>query len=489
MDITDIRKQNPWWEDPGRIREDIKLREFENAQVKWMPRLLKDIDLEKNAVYGLRGPRQVGKTTLVKILVRNLLAEKNASNIMYFACDDVKDNQELIGLLEEYNDWIKKQNNDRIFIFLDEITTVKEWQRAIKFFIDFNTNVTMIITGSNVLDIKRSTERLSGRTGEKEGVSSNKILLPMKFAEYVEMRAPQLYEQVKKCGIHEPKARNEEFNQILSGKLPKSAWDLSRLLMQLNLLFDEYLLTGGIMLAVNEYANAKKISPQLYDLYLKQVIVDIIRAGREEKTAKLILASILNKMGTAVSWNGIRAENDIASAPTVEQYAYILRDTFVISIFYLLELDGRQKPSSNKKIYIENPFIFHALRNWMDGSARDPFIATNKYLENPQAKSILVESVVANHLCRQAYFWRPSDLFDPSDIVFYTKTKKDNEIDFVMKTPQGIRGMEVKYQNQLNAGDFIGIKKLKQGALISKNTLEQKEGIAVIPASLFLLYI
>ncbi|HLD06464.1 MAG TPA: ATP-binding protein, partial [Candidatus Nanoarchaeia archaeon] len=489
MNISDMRKQNPWWEDPGRIHEDLKLREFENASVKWMPRLLKYINLEKNAVYSLRGPRQVGKTTVVKILIRNLLAEKNASNIMYFACDSVKDNQELIGLLEEYNGWVKKQNSGRIFIFLDEITAVKDWQKAIKFFIDSNSSVTMLITGSNVLDIKKSTERLPGRTGEKEGVSSNKILLPMKFAEYVEMRNPQLYEQVKKWGIHEPQARNEEFKQIISGNLPKSSWDLSRLLLQLDSLFDEYLITGGIMLAVNEYANTKKISPQLYDLYLKQVIGDITRSGREEKTAKLILASILKRMGTAASWNGIRTENDIASSSTVEQYAYILRDTFVISIFYLIELDGKQKPSSNKKIYVENPFIFHALRNWLYEGTRDPFITTNEYLENPQTKSVLVESVVANHLCRIAYSFRPSDIFDPSDNVFYTKTKKGIEIDFILRTPNGPRGVEVKYQNQINIGDLIGIKKLKQGVLVSKSKFEQKDGIAVIPVSLFLLYI
>lgn len=489
MDLTDIRKQNPWWEEPKRIDEDLKLRELENASVKWTPRLLKHIDLEKNAIYSLRGPRQVGKTTVVKVLIKQLLETKHSSNILYFACDNVKDNQELSKLLEEYYDWIKNQNKERVFIFLDEISSVKDWQKAIKFLVDSKPDVTMLLTGSNVLDIKKSTERLPGRTGEKEGISSNKVLLPMKFAEYVEMRNPPLYDQVKKVDLQQSKKRNVEYKQILSGKLPQSAWDLSRLLPELDVLFEEYLITGGIMLVVNEYITTKRISSQLYDLYLKQVIGDITRVGREEKTAKQILASILKRMSTPSSWNGIRTENDIASSPTVEQYAYILRDTFVISIFYLMDLDGSQKTASNKKIYIQNPFIFHALHNWLFENTRDPFLTTKEFLEISENKSKLVESIIANHLCRVAYGLRPSDIFDPSDNVYYAKTKKGIEIDFLLKTDNGFHGIEVKYQNTINGEDFIGLRKMRKGCMITKNKIEQKESYALIPVSLFLLYI
>src|SRR3989338_10368142 len=153
MELLDIRKQNPWWETKERINEDPKIRDYHSAKVKWMPRLKKYIFLDKNVVYSIRGPRQVGKTTLLKIMIRELLQKNQAINILYFACDLLKDNFALRDLLDTYLNWVRSQNQDRIYIFLDEISSVKDWQKAIKQFVDLhgNKNVTIILTGSHTL--------------------------------------------------------------------------------------------------------------------------------------------------------------------------------------------------------------------------------------------------------------------------------------------------------------------------------------------------
>ncbi len=491
MEFQTLQKQNPWWEGPNRISEDLKLIELENFPLKWNPRLLKHIDFEKNAVYSIRGPRQIGKTTTLKLVIRELLKTKPAKNIFYYACDNLKDNFQLSELLETFYDIVRAQNKERVYIFLDEISYVKDWQKAIKYFIDLNgsQNITITLTGSNVLDLKKSTERLPGRVGEKEGISSNKILLPMKFAEFVELKSPELHSRIKQLKLDESKIRNEEFQGILNGTVPKSALELSYLQRQLDGLLEEYLVTGGIILAVNELQKTGKISPQLYDLYLKQIFADVVRAGREEKTAKLILSSILKKMGTPSSWNGISKENDIPSQQTVEQYIYVLRDIFVLNLCYKIELSGEENYAGNRKIYLLNTFIYNALSHALFEPAKDPYLLSRENLLNSEIKSILIESLVLNHLNRAFYNIRSSDIYDPTDFIYYAKTKKGNEIDFVVKAPQGLRGIEVKYQNQINAEDFRGLRKLKQGVLVSKNKLEQKDNIAVIPVSLFLLYI
>lgn len=161
MDILEIRKQNPWWEYKGRIEEDPKIRDYEHSVIKWTPRLKKYIFLDQDVVYSIRGPRQVGKTTLIKLIIRELLQKKNEINILYFACDLLKDNLALMDLLETYRTWVSAQNQDRLHIFLDEISSVKDWQKAIKQFVDIysNKNMTLILTGSHTLDIKNSTER------------------------------------------------------------------------------------------------------------------------------------------------------------------------------------------------------------------------------------------------------------------------------------------------------------------------------------------
>ncbi len=159
MDLLEIRRQNPWWENKSRINEDPKIKDYDIAKTKWIPRLKKYIFFDKNVIYSIRGPRQVGKTTLIKIIIRELLEKNNPTNIMYFSCDLIKDTVALHDLLHTYHAWIKTVNQERIFIFLDEISSVKDWQKSIKLFIDTvgNNNITMVLTVSHTIDIKNST--------------------------------------------------------------------------------------------------------------------------------------------------------------------------------------------------------------------------------------------------------------------------------------------------------------------------------------------
>ncbi len=491
MEVLELRKQNPWWENSARIEEDPKIRDYEKALVKWTPRLKKYIFLNKNVVYSIRGPRQVGKTTLLKIIIRELLQKNDGINIMYFACDLLKDNLALKDLLETYLDWVRTQNQDRIYIFLDEISAVKDWQKAIKQFVDLhgNKNVTIILTGSHTLDIKNSTERLPGRVGEKEHVPTHKILLPMKFAEYVQMRNPELYKQVQKLKLDTNEERTKQFLELINGNIPPSAHNLIRLVPELDTLLDEYLLTGGIMVAVNEYVQNMRISSQIYELYIRQIMGDMSRINREEKTVRRILVSILKRITSAYSWNSIRKEADIPTQPTVDQYTGILHNMFILNIVYKIELDGTIKHASDKKVYILNPFIFHALNSWLINPAKDPFECSKEYLLSPEEKSKLIEAVVGDHLNRAAHNFRPTDTFDPSDFVFYSKTNKGYEVDFVFKTDEIFAGIEVKYQNSISSDDFRGLIKIGKGCLVSKKEFNQKNKIAIVPVSLFLLYI
>ncbi len=491
MDLIEIRKQNLWWDTPGRINEDPKIKDFDSAKIKWAPRLKKYIFLDKNAVYSIRGPRQVGKTTLVKIMIRGLLEKNNPLNVMYFACDLLRDNIALNDLLTTYYEWVRNQNRERVHIFLDEISSVKDWQKSVKFFVDNygNQNLTIVLTGSHTLDIKTSVERLPGRVGEKEHVQTHKILLPMKFAEYVQMKNPELYKQVQAFELDIAQKRTEQFLELISGTLPKSAHNLVRLLPEIDSIFEEYLITGGIMIAVNEYTEHKRINAQIYDIYIRQLIGDIARTNREEKTAKMILASILKKICSPVSWNSIRKENCIPSPPTVEQYANILQNMFVLNIFYKIEMDGTIKRASDKKIHILNPFIFHDLQGWLINPAQDPFQSSMEFLSSAENKSKLIESVVGDHLNRAAHNIRPTDTFDASDYVFYLKTNKGYEVDYVFKSQDIFAGVDVTYQNELNSEDFRGLNKLGSGCMVSKKQLIQKGDIAIIPLSLFLLYI
>ena len=69
------------------------------------------------------------------------------------------------------------------------------------------------------------------------------------------------------------------------------------------------------------------------------------------------------------------------------------------------------------------------------------------------------------------------------------KVVPEDEVEIKPQISGIIESILVKEGQLIKAGDLIGIKKLKSGIIISKNALEQKDRIALIPASLFLVYI
>jgi len=67
--MIDLERFNPWWIRSEGIEADPRWRAFKNSRLHWEPRLLRELDLNEEGVYTLRGPRQVGKTTLIKIWI------------------------------------------------------------------------------------------------------------------------------------------------------------------------------------------------------------------------------------------------------------------------------------------------------------------------------------------------------------------------------------------------------------------------------------
>ena len=83
-----LATQNQWWIDPNKIQEDDQIQRAEKSSVRWNPRILYTFNLEQDAVYTLRGPRQVGKTTAIKLTIKKILETGiNPRRIFYWTCD------------------------------------------------------------------------------------------------------------------------------------------------------------------------------------------------------------------------------------------------------------------------------------------------------------------------------------------------------------------------------------------------------------------
>src|SRR6187401_1360292 len=80
--LDQFARQNRWWLDPAGMSRDRHLRQLRQAQIRWEPPL--PFQFDRDAVYTLRGPRQVGKSTILKRQIAALLAEGWPANAILY---------------------------------------------------------------------------------------------------------------------------------------------------------------------------------------------------------------------------------------------------------------------------------------------------------------------------------------------------------------------------------------------------------------------
>ena len=494
MEMEQLVDNNPWWRDQKAIGDDQKIRDFDGSKIPWTPRLKKVFDLDSDKIYIMRGPRQVGKTTLMKLIIRDMLEKDPSSsrNIFYFTCDVLSGNQELVDMIQQYLDFSSGSPNQRRFLFIDEICQVKEWEKGIKYLVDTGalTNTTALLTGSHSMDLKYSTERLPGRRGEGKD-TLNKIMMPMKFKEYVETVNPSLKKKLRGFYFLKREKRLEKMFNLFQGEIDKTMIDDYHLhKKELNRLFDSYLLTGGIMRAINQYYTDQHIENSTYEIYVRSLIGDLRSWDHRESISKQVLRSVATRMTTTASLNSIAEENEIKHHNTISSYLQALEDAMVINVFQKLDMNKkRPMAKSAKKIYFTDPFIHHAIKNWTQGKT-DYYHRSEEMLFNTELKSKLVEMVVGDHLIRLAYNLNPSDVFSHHERIYYWKKKgTDKEIDFVLNQDDSFYPIEVKYQNTINKTDFAPLYTFKKGIILSKQDVETHNQYSVLPVEAFLLLI
>ena len=493
IELTD---QNPWWRDRTSINEDKYIAAWKASSVPWKPRLQHTFNLDTDLVYTIRGPRQVGKTTLTKLMIRDLLERIDSRRIFYYTCDLLATPRELINTITAYLDWLRSFTHERAFLFLDEVSSIREWQRAIKHLADTGRlkATTVFLTGSHTLDMKAMSERLPGRRGTTED-ALDKILLPMKYSEYVKTLDKEISKEINSLNLRSWERRKSLIEMLSRGENPDEFSRLILFLKELNGHLQSYLLTGGMPRVVDDYQKTGKISEGVYRTYIDVVRGDLVKWGKRESYLRQVLTRVIEALGNPVGWNTLRQNTDIASHNTIADYVDALKDSFIL--IYLHQLDTtRKRPSyqKEKKIHFHDPFFLHALRGWTSG--RDPFEECVGFLKNSDSVGRLVEGITADHLIRLAYRLSPQkQLFEYENALFFWRGKREREVDFVLRMNGTYLPIEVKYQPSIKRNDLYGVidfeKATQQmgGLILSKDILQTKDRIAVVPLPLFLMLI
>ncbi len=437
MDIGILVEQNAWWKDKRLIEEDYDIVKWKERKYHWTPELVGSITLEPFSLHILLGPRQVGKTTTLKLLIRKLLEDRDPRSLFYFNCEELADYKELLEVLETYLELKDKSKIKSSCIFLDEITSPAEWYRAIKSLVDRGRlkDDVVVLTGSTSISVKRQTELFPGRRGK----GRDYLLLPLSFREFIKVMSPQLYEKISPV------------ERITTEELEEKSIQAMVFIKELNSLLEKYFNYGGFPLALEEKEEAKKA-------YLSWIKTGILKSGRSDIIAREILKSLLEKLQTPVSWEGISKEIEIKSPKTVAKYVELLRSMFALIVLYHVDISARTiKFGKNKKIHFIDPLLLEIFEEWC-------------MVRLKNRESILAESSVATHLSgivENIFYWRNS-----------------SEVDVVINDEDGLKGFEVKWSDKFTASRP---KNLKEFIIISKNKFSTKP--LIIPLATFLAVI
>ncbi|PXF62202.1 MAG: hypothetical protein C4B59_00910 [Candidatus Methanogaster sp.] len=461
MEITDYAIQNVWWQGKAYINEDRHINSYLAKKYRWRSPIPGEIKLDPGSISTIRGPRQIGKTTLVKLIIKSLIKDgADEKAVFYATCDVIIDHIELLELVRDYLEFADSNNIHEKFIFLDEISGIKNWQKAIKLLVDSGEldDTCLILTGSSMLDIKYGFERLPGRTGI---YGKDYLLLPLTFSEFASLVRPDITASIKPVAALSTRDISEAVN---------SAVPFDR---ELKVLFNQYLTAGGFPLAINEFYEENVIPDYIYELYTRWVVGDITKWGRQEKRLTQMVRTAIRKQGTAISWDSFAKDAEIKSHKTVSVYAEDLENMFVFFVLYQIDLHKKAPNyNKNKKVYFFDPFIFSMFNRMF-------------YFKDAEITPALIESVAVVHFARFAQKSFP--YAGLNDVAFYWKNRK--ETDIVLLTEDELFAVEVKYQERITKDDFASLYHFKEGVIASKSSIKLDEPYSVVPIHLLLAVI
>jgi len=492
QEIADI---NPWWKFEDRFPLfDQQLKREGTFKIVFKR---KSLELKPNNLYIIRGPRQVGKTFWIKQKIRELIKKGSApKSILYFSCDMSKTRKELSSAIKFYFDSFGVGMNP-IYIFLDEISYINEWAYELKSLFDAGSfqNSCVVVTGSNPWDIKSKKERLPGR-----GIEGNeKMFYPLSFREFV-IQSEIVKDIIRNSDYDMSESlkqffdKRETFARINLEDRDGFIASVKNLLpfeKELQFFFTLYLHTGGFPESINSLLDSmsnsnnkqQKIDSNIYEKYINVLKGDLVREIKNETALRGLMDVIVRCQSSRTNFADITKE--VGSSPdpkTIASYSDLLTENLLARIFYSYDFSKQNfKNRADKKIYFYDPFIYCAVKGWLSG--KDGNELFNDILLNSELKSIIVESIIGNHL---ALIGERSPMKEMITFLWFYYDRS-REIDFLYKKQDGeFTGIEVKYRNNVSLKDAARIDRIKEYYIISKDTADFRETVPIIPAPLFL---
>ncbi|MGD9554663.1 MAG: ATP-binding protein [Arcobacteraceae bacterium] len=328
------------------------------------------IPLESKKIISLIGVRRSGKSSLLFDTINQLRKIQPKENIIYINLEDDRlyplKLASLDSILQAYYELYPHKKDEKIYLFLDEVQVVENWELYIRRVYD-TENIQIYITGSSakLLSTEIATS-LRGRTITYE-------IFPFSFKEYLE------YKNIT-INLYSSKSLSFINNEL-----------------------ENYLFDGGFAETIGE---DKTISRKILSDYLELIVYkDIV--DRYNISNRSLLKS-LNKycftnLATLVSftklYNEFKSQGFKIGKDTIFNYLSHLEDAYAIFTLPIYRNSVKEEQRNPKKVYaIDNGF--KKIYDYAMG----------------EDKSKLYENIVFLHLRRQT-----------KDLYYF---KQNQEVDF-----------------------------------------------------------
>jgi len=366
--------------------------------------------LSKKQVTVLTGMRRTGKTTLVKQLME---ASENEQKL-FFDLERI-DHRELFSY-KNYDSTIKELEKNgvdfskKVMICIDEIQLLPNIPSVIKYLYD-HYDIKFIVTGSSSYYIKNKfQESMAGRKKIFE-------IYPLDFGEYL------TFKNIK----YKPLSNLDELENSVNSSTT------------LKFEYEDYCTYGGFPEVILNDDISEKIDI-LQDILSSYINIDLVQIADIKKIPELrnIIKLLATRIGSKLDISKI-ANTVNLSRQTVDNYIYLLENTYFIKTIPVYSLNADREIVKAKKVYFY-----------------DNGIATQFAELSSGAK---LENAVFNQL---HHFGE----------VSYYQLKTGQEIDFILDKKIAFEvketAQEIDYRKMMNLAKKIHIEK---GFVIGKNNV------------------
>lgn len=368
-----LYQYNPWWEDEYQLDAII-------PRTKYIELLKHRIENEQ--IIFLTGLRRVGKTTLMKLLIKELIENYQVENthVLYVSLDDYvfRDNS-ILDIVDEYRKAHRLSVEEKVYLFLDEVIYKEDFHQQLKTLFD-RQNTKIFASSSSSIRLKDRKAFLTGRSYIIE-------VGPLDFSEYLyfkkisvsnkdrKLLEPYFQDYLRTGGIPYYVLKEEReflvglvddiiYKDIISEhgiKNPQLIRDYFLLLME----------RSGKQLSINKIANILKISVNSSKKYLSYfndtfLIHLLSRFGSTNEKILSPRKIYCSDMGIKYSFTGLRDlgsyfENYLFLKMKHHDIYYVYQDGIEID-FYLRDIDLLVESKYNSEMNPKQRELFHKFK-------------------------------------------------------------------------------------------------------------------------------